>query len=100
MTSRRKIEDHRRSIDEIHDIMNSMKTLAYMETQKLDRLLDTQHAVVSGIEAVAADFVTTYPAALPEIHPTHEVYLLIGSERGFCGDFNETLLRNLEPEHR
>lgn len=96
MTSRRKIEEHRRSVDEIHDIMNSMKTLAYMETQKLDRLLETQHAVVKGIEAVATDFVSAYPTALPETHPTHEVYFLVGSERGFCADFNETLLRNLE----
>lgn len=96
MTSRRNIEDHRRSVDEIHDIMNSMKMLAYMQAQKLDRLLETQHAMVSGIEAVASDFVSSYPKALPDTRPSHEVYLLIGSERGFCGDYNQALLRNLE----
>jgi F-type H+-transporting ATPase subunit gamma len=96
MPSRRKLEEHRRSIEEIRDIMNSMKTLAYMETRKLDHLLDTQHAVVTSIEIVAADFVSAYPEAMPGMQAEREVYLMIGSERGFCGDFNETLLNRLE----
>ena len=97
MPSRRKLEEHRRSIEEIRDIMNSMKTLAYMETRKLDHLLDTQHAVVNSIETVAADFVSAYPEAVPGMQAAREVYLVVGSERGFCGDFNETLLRHLAP---
>lgn len=97
MPSRRKLEEHRRSIEEIRDIMNSMKTLAYMETRKLDHLLDTQHAVVNSIKTVAADFVSAYPEAMPKMQAAREVYLVVGSERGFCGDFNETLLRHLEP---
>jgi F-type H+-transporting ATPase subunit gamma len=96
MPSRRKLEEHRRSIEEIRDIMNSMKTLAYMETRKLDHLLDTQHTVVNSIEIVATDFVSAYPEAMPGVQAAREVYLVIGSERGFCGDFNETLLRRLE----
>ena len=96
MPSRRKLEEHRHSIEEIRDIMNSMKTLAYMETRKLDQLLDTQHAVVDSIEIVATDFVSAYPEAMPKIQAVREVYLVMGSERGFCGDFNETLLRRLE----
>jgi F-type H+-transporting ATPase subunit gamma len=96
MPSRRKLEEHRRSIGEIRNIMNSLKTLAYMETRKLDHLLDTQHAVVTSIEIVAADFVSAYPEAMPGMQAEREVYLVIGSERGFCGDFNETLLSRLE----
>ena len=56
MTRRRDLEAHRATLDEIHGIMNSMKSLAYMETRKLVGLLDAQHAVVEGIEAMAADF--------------------------------------------
>lgn len=96
MPGRRKLEEHRRSIGEIRDIMNSMKLLAHMETRKLDHLLGTQHAVVSSIETVAADFVSAYPEATSAMQAAQEVYLVIGSERGFCGDFNETLLRQLE----
>jgi len=100
MPSRRKLDEHRRSIEEVRDIMNSMKTLAYMETRKLDHLLDAQHAVVNSIEIVATDFVSAYPEAMPRMQAAREVYLVIGSERGFCGDFNETLLHRLEPIHQ
>jgi len=96
MKSRRQLELHRRSLGEIRAIMNAMKNLAYMETRKLDRFLAAQHAVLDGIEAVANDFVTAFPEALPETPPGKDIYLLIGSERGFCGDFNEALLRHLQ----
>jgi F-type H+-transporting ATPase subunit gamma len=96
MTRRRKLEQHRNSLNEIRDIMNSMKTLAYMETRKLARFLDAQHAVVQSIEDVAADLLSFFPETLPELTDTTSVYLLLGSERGFCGDFNHALLRHLE----
>ena len=96
MKSRRQLDLHRHSLGEIRDIMNAMKNLAYMETRKLDRFLGAQHAVLSGIEAVAADLVTAYPQAVPTAEPGREIYLLVGSERGFCGDFNESLLRHIQ----
>ncbi len=100
MKSRRQLELHRHSLGEIRDIMNAMKNLAYMETRKLDRFLDAQHAVLSGIEAVAADLVSAFPETLPEPEPGKEIYLLVGSERGFCGDFNEALLRHMQLAER
>ena len=96
MTRRRELERHRHSLAEIREIMNSMKTLAYMETRKLDRFLDAQHAVVQSIENVVADLLSFHPETLPEAKVTMPVYLLIGTERGFCGDFNHTLLQHLE----
>jgi F-type H+-transporting ATPase subunit gamma len=96
MTRRRKLEQHRHSLEEIRDIMNSMKTLAYMETRKLARFLDAQRDVVQSIEDMAADLLSFYPETLPEIQNSTAVYLLLGSERGFCGDFNHALLRHLE----
>jgi F-type H+-transporting ATPase subunit gamma len=92
MTQRQELERHRHSLGEIRDIMNSMKTLAYMETRKLSRFLDAQHAVVASIGDLAADFLSFYPEALPEADELPPVYLLVGSERGFCGDLNQTLL--------
>ncbi|MDX2461016.1 MAG: F0F1 ATP synthase subunit gamma [Gammaproteobacteria bacterium] len=96
MTRRRDLEAHRATLDEIHGIMNSMKSLAYMETRKLAGLLDAQHAVVEGIEAVAADFLGFYPETLAGSEKATDVHVLVGSERGFCGDFNETLARYLD----
>jgi len=96
MTRRRNLERHRHNLVEIRGIMNSMKTLAYMETRKLDRFLDAQHAVVRGIEAAAADLLGFHPHALPDSPATTTVYLVAGTERGFCGDFNHVLLKSLE----
>lgn len=96
MTRRRDLETHRRTLDEIRGIMNSMKTLAYMETRKLARFLDAQQAVVRSVEAAAADLLAFYPELLPAVGPGQVVCLVVGSERGFCGDFNHALLRQLE----
>ena len=81
MTRRQDLEAHRRSLGEIREIMNSMKTLAYLETRKLSRFADAQEAVVEGIEAVAADFVAFHPETLPRSSATTRVLLVIGSER-------------------
>ena len=96
MTRRRELEQHRHSLTEIRDIMNSMKTLAYMETRKLTRFLDAQHAVVQSLEEVAADLLGFHADILPETDAATAVYLLIGTERGFCGDFNHAVVRHLE----
>jgi F-type H+-transporting ATPase subunit gamma len=96
VTRRQDLEHHRRSLGEVRDIMNSMKTLAYMETRKLTRFVDAQRTVVESIEEVAADFLSFHANTLPEVVDTIPVYLLIGTERGFCGDFNQTLVRHLE----
>jgi F-type H+-transporting ATPase subunit gamma len=96
MSRRRELDGHRRKLDEIREIMNSMKTLAYMETRRLARFIDAQHAVVKSLEAVAADFLQHYPEVLAGRGQATSVYLLLGSERGFCGDFNERLLLDLD----
>lgn len=96
MTRRRELDRHRHTLDETRNIMNSMKTLAYMETRKLARFLDAQSSVVANIETVASDFLAFNPETLPQSDKLMQVYLLLGSERGFCGEFNEALLRQTE----
>lgn len=96
MTRRHNLERHRLSLAEIREIMNSMKTLAYLETRKLSRFLDAQHTVVESIEEAATDLFSFYPELLTETQVMTPVYILLGTERGFCGDFNHALIRNLE----
>jgi F-type H+-transporting ATPase subunit gamma len=96
MTRRQDLELHRHSLDEIREIMNSMKTLAYMEIRKLSRFLSAQVAVVRSIEDAAADFISFYPGTMPQVDDTTRVFLLIGTERGFCGDFNQSLVHHIE----
>jgi F-type H+-transporting ATPase subunit gamma len=96
VSRRREVQQRQQGLGEIREIMNSMKTLAYLETRKLGRFLAAQTAVVSNIEQAAADFLAFHPDILPTATETTPVYLLIGSERGLCADFNHALLRELE----
>lgn len=95
MSKRRDIEAHVRTLGEIEGIMGAMKNLALMESHKLSRLLATQHRVVQDIESAGRDFLAFYPAFIPE-RAGKELYLVIGTERGFCGDFNDRLLSALD----
>ena len=96
MTRRHKQITHRRKLREIRNIMNSMKTLAIMETHKLERFIESQSAIAVTIENMAADFLHFNPQVLPDVEPTENIILLIGSERGFCGDYNEQVVKQLD----
>ena len=98
MSRRRNLEHRLQSLAEVREIMNSLKTLAYMETRKLARFLDAQQAVVHSMETVAADFFSFHPHTLPKASGARPLYVLIGTERGFCGDFNHALLARLDAE--
>ena len=95
MSQRRQLDYHRHQLMEIRDIMNSMKNLAYLETRKLSRYLSAQQQAVKVIEQAALDLLQTYPELRPNPQRSHTAMILLGSERGFCGDFNEALLHKL-----
>jgi len=101
MSKRRQLETHRKQLLEIREIMNSMKNLAYLETRKLAQRLVSQRNALLPVEAAAVDLMHFYPEIRPLADPLDPVVLVIGSERGFCGDYNETLVNYLEqPEYR
>ncbi len=99
MSRRHELEQHLQVLGEIRDIMSAMKNLSFMEVRKLTRFLSTQRRVVASMESAAADFLGFHPHLLARQENARNVYLLLGSERGFCGDFNEALLLALE-SHR
>ena len=98
MSKRREIERQVRSLNDIGEIMNAMKNLSLMESHRLSRFIETQRRVVTSIESAADDFLTFWPQGLPNEKEYYDLYLLLGAERGFCGDFNESLLRALASE--
>ncbi|MEW6312492.1 MAG: FoF1 ATP synthase subunit gamma [Pseudomonadota bacterium] len=93
MSKRREVKKRLATLDEIDGIMGAMKNLALLETRKLGVFLDTQRRATATIEAAANDFLSFF--ATPPLAEQREVLLLFGSERGFCGDFNESLLAHL-----
>ncbi len=95
MSRRRDLETRIHSLNDIREIMNAMKNLSLMETHRLARFLDTQRRVVASIESAADDFLRFHPGLFGSESDCRDVHLLVGSERGFCGDFNESLVRAL-----
>lgn len=86
----------RDKLQDIRNILNSMKTLAQMEAHKLEQVTQAQQAIAQTIEETASDFLHFFPETLPNKEPELKIILLIGSERGFCGDFNGHLLKEFQ----
>jgi len=87
MSLRRQIEDRVRSLGDIREIFAAMKNLALMELQKLARLQTTQREWTGWLDAAVSDLTSFYPEVWAS--PQQTVYVALGSERGFCRDFNE-----------
>ncbi|HJV26199.1 MAG TPA: FoF1 ATP synthase subunit gamma [Aromatoleum sp.] len=100
MSRRRELSRRLGALAEISGIMSAMRGLALMETHVLQEFLPTQRRMVSRIEAAAADFLAWHPELLSAAKPNSEICILVGSEQGFCGDFNEALLRYREAHCR
>jgi len=96
MIKRQNLEEQLRLFRELMDIMSAMKNLALTELRKLSRYLSTQERVVATIERAAKDFVSHHPLPLPPGEPARPWIVLVGSERGFCGGFNEAVLVGLD----
>ncbi|SRR5581483_2679427 len=93
VSERRELEDRLHSLADISGILGAMKNLALLDIQRLSRFQSTQRRVVTSIEQTLTDLFTFYPLAVPVPDLTRPVWLLIGSERGFCGEFNRMVVR-------
>ena len=94
MSSLSELSQHFARLKEISGIMTAMKSLSLVETRKLARFIGHQRRMLANIEAAAADFLSFHPVEQASgQQPT--ILLLIGSERGFCGNFNERILATL-----
>lgn len=91
MSKRHEMKSRIATLDEIRNILNAMKNLALLEIRKLDIFLTTQQRVVSSIEAASQDFLSFYSHLQSLPKDLQQLWIVIGSERGFCGDFNKTL---------
>ncbi|GKS60092.1 hypothetical protein YTPLAS18_36190 [Nitrospira sp.] len=98
MSRRRDIDQHLHTFGEIGGILRAMRNIALMETQKLARFATAQQQSIDLIEAAAADFLNWHPFALARPSHRRPLYLLLGSERGFCGEFNDAVLASFH-EH-
>ena len=91
MSQSRELQLHIAQMEEIRSILNSMKNLALIEIHKLGRFQTMQGQAAANIENAALDFLDFYPLPVADNNAT-SICILVGAERGFCGDFNESLI--------
>ena len=95
MSQRQRFRHLLRQMDEIKSILNAMKNLSFLETRKLERRIINQKTMVTELEEMADDFLCFYPYYYLNDRVNYDIWILFGSERGLCGDFNESLLAQL-----
>ncbi|VVM05925.1 F-type H+-transporting ATPase subunit gamma [Methylacidimicrobium cyclopophantes] len=93
MSRRREILHYRHSLQEIGEIMKAMKNMALVEVRKLAKFSGVQRDLILALEEMAKSFFGAHPELLPPTRDEHPIFLLLGSERGFCADFNSSLAR-------
>jgi F-type H+-transporting ATPase subunit gamma len=98
MSLSRELQLHITQLKEIRSILNSMKILAFMETHKLQRFKTMQSQAVANIERAGLDFLDLYPGLAAAERNVAQLCILLGSERGFCGDFNESLINAISSQ--
>jgi len=88
-----------RSLSDIESILNAMKNLSLVEITKISKFYATQQELFQTVESALADFQKFYGATSGRMVTAPSLlYVLIGSERGFCGAFNEAVQKGLERE--
>ena len=95
MSGLTELSQHLARVREISGVMTAMKSLSLVETHKLNRFIGDQRRMLANIESAAADFLHFFPSGAQVASP-RAILLLIGSERGFCGNFNERILDAFE----
>ncbi|MBZ0106860.1 MAG: F0F1 ATP synthase subunit gamma [Sulfuricella denitrificans] len=96
MSKRREVQKRISTLNDIDGILTAMKSLALLEIRTLTGFLEAQRRVVASMEAAAGHFLAFHGKDMQMARPRVELLVLVGSERGFCGDFNEQLLDALK----
>ena len=90
MSRRTAVAARLHGLGQVREILGAMKNISLMEIRELSALLSHQRDAIQTIEMAAADFLLFHTPPLPV--PIMRICVAVGTERGFCGDFNETLV--------
>jgi F-type H+-transporting ATPase subunit gamma len=98
MSERREIERRLATLSDVAEIMGALKNAAVVEAVRLRRYVPAQQRVVRTVEQGMQDFLTHYPQPMPGPEEAASLFVAVGSERGFCGSYNEELAEALVRE--
>jgi F-type H+-transporting ATPase subunit gamma len=87
-----------RALREIEGILNAMKNLSLVEMTKIARVTVTQEELLRSVKEALADFQQFHGPPRIASAESARLYVLIGSERGFCGGFNEAIETALDAQ--
>lgn len=88
-----------RTLEEIRSILNAMKNLSIVEMNKVVHLEASQTETARSIQSALEDFERSFDVPAPQPSSADgRLYVLLGSERGFCGPFNEAVIERFESE--
>jgi F-type H+-transporting ATPase subunit gamma len=93
MSQRREIEARLALYEDLAGILRAMRSFALTELHRVTRREAAQSEVVATLSATLADMAPALPALSEPPRCTGDIWLLLGSVRGFCGSFNEDVLR-------
>nr|WP_256360994.1 F0F1 ATP synthase subunit gamma [Methylomonas koyamae] len=95
MSQRREVEARLALFDELSGILGAMRSFALAELRKVGKREASQQQVVESLAAALQDLSGALPAAFyaDTAETRADIWLLFGSVRGFCGSFNEDVIR-------
>lgn len=87
-----------KSINNLYHMVHSMETLATMKISKLKQALDTRQKYTQRVEELLRKLALSYPQEFAQIpffksskHQTYPLYIVLSSDRGFCGAMNNMI---------
>ncbi|CAD6877552.1 Sodium-transporting ATPase subunit G [Methylomonas albis] len=92
MSQRREVEARLALFDDLSGILGAMRSFALAELRKVGKREAAQQQVVQSLETALADLADSLPEPVLS-SPAEDIWLLFGSVRGFCGSFNEDVMR-------
>ena len=92
MSQRREVEARLALFDDLSGILGAMRSFALAELRKVGKREAAQQQVVQSLETALADLADSLPEQVLS-NPVNDIWLLLGSVRGFCGSFNEDVMR-------
>jgi F-type H+-transporting ATPase subunit gamma len=95
MSQRREIETRLDLYGDLTGILGAMRSFALAELRKIGKRETAQQQLVDHLTAALNDVAFALP---PSEKPDYDIWLLFGSVRGFCGSFNEDVLRRWQEE--
>lgn len=96
MTGDKALRERSHLLDELRQIVQSMKNLAFAELQRVSRIREAQSEAASTLNQALMRLGSMPSPASSAAPDQGRMWLVIGAERGFCGAFNARLADTLD----